>query len=122
MQNSLAVAGRHVLAGTLLDGNRKITDQVFRELGEAGYWAMSTTVGSVGTAILVVVGVGLGSATWWVILTTVVGALRTRVTPSWIHRINLVSGVLIGAFAIVAIASALALGASAASVTRWYGA
>ena len=32
-------------------------------------------------------------------------ALRSRVTPTWIHRINLASGVVIGAFAIVAIAS-----------------
>jgi hypothetical protein len=46
-----------------------------------------------------------------VILTTVVGALRTRVTPRWIHRINLVSGFVIGAFAIVAIAAALTAGA-----------
>ena len=60
-----------------------------------------------GDAALVVLGVLLGSATWWVVLTTVVGAARPRVTPAWIHRINLVSGIVIGAFAIVAIASVL---------------
>ena len=75
--------------------------------------ALGVTSGVAADAILVVVGVGLGSATWWVVLTTAVGALRTRVTPSWIHRINLVSGVLIGGFAIFAIGSALALGAPA---------
>ena len=38
-------------------------------------------------------GVLLGSATWWVVLTTVVGDAAARVTPAWIRRINLVSGV-----------------------------
>ena len=60
-----------------------------------------------GDAALIVLGVLLGSTTWWVVLTTVVATLRRRITPAWIHRINLVSGVVIGAFAIVAIASAV---------------
>ena len=46
-----------------------------------------------GDAALVTLGVLLGSATWWVVLTTAVGTLRRRITPIWIHRINLVSGV-----------------------------
>jgi arginine exporter protein ArgO len=58
-------------------------------------------------AALVVLGVLLGSATWWVVLTTAVATLRRRITPVWIHRINLASGVIIGAFAIVSIASVL---------------
>jgi len=66
---------------------------------------LGVTRGATGDAALVVVGVLLGSTTWWVVLTTVVGTLRARVTPAWIHRINLASGCLIGAFAIVAIAS-----------------
>ena len=69
---------------------------------------LGVTRGATGDATLVVIGVLLGSTTWWVVLTTVVGTLRARVTPTWIHRINLVSGCLIGAFAIVAIASVLA--------------
>ena len=68
---------------------------------------LGVTRGATGDATLVVLGVLLGSTTWWVVLTTVVGTLRTRVTPAWIHRINLVSGCLIGAFAIVAIVSVL---------------
>jgi threonine/homoserine/homoserine lactone efflux protein len=68
---------------------------------------LGVTVGVNADAALVTLGVLLGSTTWWIVLTTVVGALRTRVTPTWIHRINLVSGVVIGAFAIVAIASVL---------------
>lgn len=61
--------------------------------------------GATGDAALVVLGVLLGSSTWWVVLTTVVGGLRTRVTPRWIHRINVGSGVVIGAFAILVLAS-----------------
>jgi len=59
-----------------------------------------------GAAVLTL-GVFLGSATWWVILTLGVGALRSRVTRTWLRRINIASGLLIGAFAIVAIGSAL---------------
>ena len=66
---------------------------------------LGVTSGATGDAALVVLGVLLGSTTWWVALTTVIGTLRTRVTPAWIHRITLASGVIIGAFAIVSIAS-----------------
>ena len=69
------------------------------------------TSGANGNAALVVLGVLLGSASWWVVLTIVLGTLRTRVTPRGIHRINLVSGVVIGIFAIVVIASAVTGGA-----------
>jgi threonine/homoserine/homoserine lactone efflux protein len=68
---------------------------------------LGVTSGATGDAALVVLGVLLGSTTWWILLTTVVAALRSRVTPAWIHRINLVSGLVIGAFAVVAIASTL---------------
>jgi threonine/homoserine/homoserine lactone efflux protein len=64
--------------------------------------------GASGDAIVIVLGVLLGSATWWVVLTTFVGAFRTRVTPSWIHRINVVSGLIIGAFAVITILSVVA--------------
>jgi len=71
---------------------------------------LGVTSGATADAALVVVGVLLGSTTWWVVLTTLVGTLRSRVTPAWIHRINLVSGVVIGAFALVAITSVLVAG------------
>ena len=66
---------------------------------------LGVTTGVTGDAALVVLGVLLGSTTWWIVLTTAIGTMRARVTPTWIHRINLVSGLIIGAFAIVAIAS-----------------
>ena len=70
---------------------------------------LGVTSGATGDAAFIVLGVLLGSTAWWVVLTTVVGALRTRMTPTWVHRINVVSGVVIGAFALVAIASPLRL-------------
>jgi len=56
---------------------------------------------------LITVGVFLGSCAWWVVLTTIVSAVRTRVTPRWIRRINIASGLAIGTFAVVSIASAV---------------
>ena len=53
-------------------------------------------------------GVFAGSALWWVVLTTVVAAFRSRLTPSGMRRVNMASGLLIGAFAVVAIATSLA--------------
>jgi threonine/homoserine/homoserine lactone efflux protein len=66
---------------------------------------LGVTGGDAAGASLITIGVLLGSGTWWVVLTTVVSALRTRITPAWIHRINLASGVAIGVFAVVSIAS-----------------
>jgi len=70
---------------------------------------LGVTTGATGDAALIVVGVLLGSTAWWVVLTAVVGAMRTRMTPTWIHRINLASGIVIGAFALIAIASGVRL-------------
>jgi threonine/homoserine/homoserine lactone efflux protein len=69
---------------------------------------LGVTSGATGDATLVVIGVLLGSAAWWIVLTTVVSRLRGRMTSTLIHRINVGSGLLIGAFAVVAIASAIA--------------
>ena len=71
---------------------------------------LGVTSGATGDAAVLVLGVLVGSTSWWVVLTTVVGTMRARVTPAWTHRINVGSGVVIGAFAIVAIASALPAG------------
>jgi threonine/homoserine/homoserine lactone efflux protein len=47
-------------------------------------------------AAFVVVGVMLGSATWWLILTGVVGKLHARIDDHVVRVINQASGVLIG--------------------------
>jgi threonine/homoserine/homoserine lactone efflux protein len=71
---------------------------------------LGVTGGAIGGAGLLVVGVLLGSTTWWVVLTTAIGTIRTRVTPRLIQRINLASGAVIGVFAVVSIVSAIAIG------------
>jgi alkylation response protein AidB-like acyl-CoA dehydrogenase len=40
MDRSLDVVRRHIAVGTLFDENRKISDAVFKELGEVGYWGL----------------------------------------------------------------------------------
>jgi threonine/homoserine/homoserine lactone efflux protein len=71
------------------------------------FLGLGITGGNAAGATLLTIGVWLGSATWWVILTTGVGAFRSRITPAGLRRVNIVSGLLIGAFAVVALASAL---------------
>jgi threonine/homoserine/homoserine lactone efflux protein len=54
---------------------------------------------------LVVAGVGLGSASWWLILAAITALLRARVTPTVARTIGIVSGLAIaglGAAAVVA--------------------
>jgi len=60
-----------------------------------------------GGAALITLGVLLGSGAWWVVLTSAVSLVRTRITTSWIRRINVASGVAIGGFALFAIATAV---------------
>ena len=57
-------------------------------------------------AALLTAGVFLGSAAWWVVLVGFIGAVRTRITPTGLRRINLLSGLLIGAFGLAALATA----------------
>jgi threonine/homoserine/homoserine lactone efflux protein len=68
---------------------------------------LGVTGGDAAGATLLTAGVFLGSAAWWVVLVVAVGAFRSRITPTGLRRVNMASGILIGAFAIVAIASAL---------------
>ena len=56
---------------------------------------------------LITLGVFLGSSAWWVVLTSVVGRLRTRVTARWLRVINIVSGVVLAVFATAAIVLAV---------------
>lgn len=66
---------------------------------------LGVTSGDPGGAGLITLGVFLGSCVWWVMLTSIGSVARTRVTTSWIRRINVASGLVIGAFALVSIAS-----------------
>ena len=51
----------------------------------------------------VVAGVGLGSATWWVILAAITSALRARVTPAVARTIGIASGLAIAGLGVVAV-------------------
>lgn len=63
--------------------------------GEGGYLAASVLVG----------GVFLGSALWWLILSGTVGMLRSRVHPRALRWVNVFSGLILGGFGVVALLS-----------------
>jgi threonine/homoserine/homoserine lactone efflux protein len=63
--------------------------------------------GNVAGAASLTLGVFLGSSAWWLVLTLLVGAFRPRVTKTWLGRINVASGVVIGTFALIAIGNAI---------------
>ena len=67
---------------------------------------LGVTGGDAAGAALLTAGVFAGSAAWWVVLVGVVGAVRSRLTGAGLRRINVASGLLIGAFALVALWSA----------------
>lgn len=51
-----------------------------------------------GSALVLVIGVFVGSASWWLILSGGVGLLRTKFNPSWLLWVNRASGMIIVAF------------------------
>ena len=63
--------------------------------GKGGYLA----------ATLVVLGVFLGSATWWLLLTSAVSLLRKKITPRRLAWLNRISGAVLVIFGIVALIS-----------------
>lgn len=66
---------------------------------------LGVTGGDAAGAALITLGVFLGSCAWWVLLTSIVAVVRGRMTTTWIRRINVASGLVIGVFAVVSIAS-----------------
>ena len=54
-------------------------------------------------AALMVSGVFLGSALWWLILAGIAGALRSRLTTGTMQRINRVSGLILTGFGVAAL-------------------
>jgi threonine/homoserine/homoserine lactone efflux protein len=78
-------------------------------LSFAAAFAAFGVAGSRGTALsagLITLGVFCGSALWWVILSGLVSALRTRLTAGALLWINRASGLLIVGFAVVSLVSA----------------
>ena len=66
---------------------------------------LASAAGSYGAAGLLVLGVFIGSALWWLLLSGGVGLLRARVTPATLVWVNRVSGIVILLFGIGALAS-----------------
>lgn len=66
---------------------------------------VGVTSGDYGSAAVLVLGVFLGSALWWLTLSAAVGLLRNRVTPRGLRWVNRVSGLIILGFGAAALAS-----------------
>ena len=66
---------------------------------------LGIAAGDTAGAAFLTVGVLLGSTAWWVVLTSAASAVRGRITRAWIRRINVASGLIIGAFAVISIVS-----------------
>jgi threonine/homoserine/homoserine lactone efflux protein len=58
---------------------------------------------------LLVVGVLLGSLTWWCVLAALAASLRTRITPRVVRGISVISGLAVNALGAAAFVSALGI-------------
>jgi arginine exporter protein ArgO len=59
------------------------------------------------SASAMVFGVFLGSVMWWFFLSFIASLLKTRINPTNLKRVNQISGFVIGAFGLWAVASVL---------------
>ena len=66
---------------------------------------MATTGKATGAAVVLVLGVLIGSALWWVILSSGVALVRARVSPRVLRWINGLSGAMLVGFGLLAFAS-----------------
>ena len=72
---------------------------MFAALGLSGRGAIEATT--------LTLGVLIGSSLWWVVLTTVVGWLRGRITTRGLTWVNRISGLILLGFGVVAVVGAL---------------
>lgn len=70
---------------------------------------LASSGGDYGSALILVLGVFLGSASWWTILSGGVSLLRSKVNPQAMQWVNRISGVILLVFGMAAIASNLIL-------------
>lgn len=66
---------------------------------------LASTGGSYSESALLVLGVFLGSALWWLLLSTGVGLLRSRLDLRALRWVNRLSGVILLAFGLIALLS-----------------
>jgi threonine/homoserine/homoserine lactone efflux protein len=62
---------------------------------------LGTTPGDRGSAVLMVCGVFIGSALWWLLLSGAVGFFRRSLTPDRLRWVNRVSGTLLVGFGLI---------------------
>ncbi|HEY9632981.1 MAG TPA: LysE family transporter [Coleofasciculaceae cyanobacterium] len=72
---------------------------VFAGLGVA------STRGNYGSALVLVLGVFIGSALWWLLLSAGIGVFRTKLTFGRLQWVNRISGVLITTFGLLVLLS-----------------
>lgn len=65
-----------------------------------GIFAGFSATPDAGNGLVVVLGVFVGSALWWLTLSTVVGVLRGRFNAAWMVWVNRMSGGIMIAFAV----------------------
>ena len=75
---------------------------IFAGLGLGSLGAASTI-----SALALVVGVFFGSAAWWLLLAGLIARLRGRVTPRWLRRVNVGSGLIILGFGVQSLVAAV---------------
>ena len=61
--------------------------------------------GNYRAAMVLVAGVFVGSALWWLLLSGGVSLFRTRITPYWLHWVNRASGVILSSFGLLILLS-----------------
>lgn len=66
---------------------------------------VGNTSGSYISAVTLVVGVFVGSALWWLILSSIVSLFRSKLKPGWLKWVNRLSGLVILGFGVLAILS-----------------
>ena len=69
---------------------------------------IGSAAGDYGAAALLVIGVFCGSAAWWLLLSTGVSLLRRQIDAPRMMLINKISGIIISAFGVFALASVVA--------------
>lgn len=70
---------------------------------------LASSSGNYASAALLVSGVFLGSASWWLILSCLVSALRTKFQARGLQWVNRISGLIIAGFGLMALLSLLLL-------------
>ncbi|MBS0632672.1 MAG: LysE family transporter [Verrucomicrobia bacterium] len=69
-------------------------------LGFFTFTGVTVATPNIASSLLLVLGVFLGSATWWVILSFTAGALRHRLQTRGLRFLNIFSGLIITAFGV----------------------